>query len=212
MTILSSSDVTTFVRELLGEREEKHWSDTEITLYIKFGIIAVYSKYWYMLAPSEATSTTASLVANTDYVSQPDDCAKVLRVEVAENRALLKKIEPDELWKYSKYDDGAASANYLNIWYLEYPDAVTDLPEALRPLVAVEAVLYAKSKDAGVKTDVIYLKKSFEEIANTFLATDSLYQPTLFGDESQDQAFTDSNPCAWIFKGGKIYLYRGFND
>ena len=212
MTIISSDNVTAYIRSLVGEATAKHWEDDEIANYIKFGLMVVISRFWYMLAPSEAKSEAASLVASQAYVEQPDDCAKVLRVEVAETRDLLHKIEADELWKYSVYDDGAASADYLNIWYLEYPSEVTDVPEALRPLVAVEAALSAKIKDAGVRSDLMIQQKRFEDIANTFLSTDSMYEPTHFGDYEQEQAFTRSNPCAWIFKNNRIYLYKSYSD
>jgi len=196
----------------VGETITKHWTPEEIALYIKFGLMTVVARFWYMLAPSEAKSEAASLVASQAYVEQPTDCAKVLRVEVAETRDLLHKIEADELWRYSVYDNGSASADYLNIWYLEYPELVTDVPEALRPLVAIEAALSAKIKDAGVRSDLIIQQKRFEDIANTFLATDSMYEPTHFGDYEQEQAFTRSNPCAWMFKNGRIYLYKSYSE
>lgn len=212
MSRITAGNVTDFVRSLVGEPVAKHWTAEEIALYIKFGLITVVSQFWYLLAPSEAKSEASSLVANTAYVEQPDYCAKVLRVEVAETRDLLRKIEADELWKYSVYDDGDASADYLNIWYLEYPELVTDLPEALRPLVAVEAALSGKIKDAGVRADIIRQQERFANIANTFLATDSMYEPTHFGDYEQEQAYTYSNPVAWMFKNGRIYLYKAYVD
>ena len=149
MTLISDDDVTAFTRSLIGEATAKHWTDVEIALYIEMAMMIVNTKYWYLLAPTEAQVSATSLSAATEYVSIPDDCAKVLRVEVAETRKLLRKIEADELWKYSIYDDGAAATSYLNIWFLQYYDATTDFPEALRPLIAVEAAIMAKTKDSG---------------------------------------------------------------
>ena len=206
-------DCTDFIRSLIGEATEKHWTDDEITLYKKMGMVAVNSRYWYMLAPTEAQISATSLTASQAYVDLPDDCAKVLRVEVAETRDLLRKIEADEVWKYSVYDDGAAATNYLNIWFLEYYDAVTDFPEALRPLIAIEAAIYAKTKDTGaVDAGILNLQRKFEETAIAFLSTDSMYEPTIFGDSELEQGYTSDNPCAWAFKEGKIYLYKTYSE
>ena len=211
MAIISDANVTSFIRSLIGEEEAKHWTDEEITLYKQFGMIAVNSKYWYLLAPTEAKVAATSLTANTATVSLPTDAAKILRVEVAENRRLLRKIEPDELWKYSVYDDGAAATNYLNIWYLEYYDTVTDFPETLRPLIALEAVMFALSKDKGITAGIKDMHTRFEEIAITFLSTDSMYEPTIFGDDELERQYTESNPCAWSFRDGSIYLYKSYD-
>lgn len=213
MTLISDDDVTDFTRSLIGEATAKHWTDVEIALYIEMAMMKVNTKYWYLLAPTEVQVSATSLSAATEYVSLPDDCAKVLRVEVAETRKLLRKIEPDELWKYSVYDDGAAATSYLNIWFLEYYDATTDFPEALRPLIAIEAALMAKTKDTGaVDAGILSLHRQFEESAIAFLSTDSMYEPTVFGDSAQEEAYTDSNPCAWAFKENKIYLYKSYAE
>ena len=212
MAIIDDDDVTDFIRSLIGEETAKHWTDAEITLYKKMGMVAVNSKYWYLLAPTEVKVVSTDLAASTEYVSIPDDCAKVLRVEVAETRKLLRKIEVDELWKYSEYDDGAASSGYLDIWYLEYYDTVTDFPETLRPLIAIEAVIYAFSKDKGIDAGILNLQRKFEETAIAFLATDSMYEPTIFGDQELERGYTDDNPCAWCFRDGKIHLYKGYDE
>ena len=213
MTLISDADITAFTRSLIGEATAKHWTDVEIALYVEMAMMAVNTRYWYLLAPTEVQVSATSLSAATEYVSLPSDCAKVLRVEVAETRKLLRKIEPDELWKYSVYDDGAAATSYLNIWFLEYYDATTDFPEALRPLIAIEAAIMAKTKDTGaVDAGILNLQRRFEETAIAFLSTDSMYEPTVFGDFAQEEAYTDSNPCAWAFKENKIYLYKSYSE
>ena len=212
MAVISDDDVTNFIRYLLAESTADFWEDAEVTLYKKFGMISVLSKYWYLLAPTEAKVSATSLSANTAYVSQPTDCAKVLRVEVAEDRTLLRPIEPDELFKYSEYDDGAAATSYLNIWYLEYYDAVTDFPEALRPLIAFEAIFSGKLKDQSISADIAMRHKHYEDMAVAFLSTPHMYTPTIFGDYEQDRAYTDDNPCAWAFRDGNIYLYKAFDE
>jgi len=210
MAIISDVNVTSMIRYLIGESTAEYWGDAEITLFKKFGMIAVFSKYWYMLMPTEAKSSATSLTANQAYVDLPTDAAKVLRVEVNSDRKLLRKIEADELWKYTPYDDGDASTNYLNIWYLEYYDAVTDFPEALRPLIAFEAVIYAKTKSGGLDQAFVRMHQKAEETAIAFMATDSPYEPTIFGDSDVQRGYTDTNPIAWLFKAGKVYLYKTY--
>lgn len=212
MAVLSDSDITSLTRSLIGEATAEYWTDAEITLYIKTAMTNIQNRYWYLLAPTDAKVDPASLVANTAYVSPPTDCAKVLRVEVAADRKLLRKIEPDELWKYSAYDDGAAATSYLNIWYLEYYDATTDFPVALRPLIAYEAAVIAKTKSGGMDTTFDRLHRKAEEAALTFLATDAMYEPTIFGDYAQERSYTDDNPVAWLFRDGKVYLYKIYDE
>ena len=212
MAVISDSDVTSMVRSLIGESSAEYWTDAEVTLYIKVAMTNVQNKYWYLLAPTDTKVSNTDLSASTAYVSLPTDCAKVLRVEVASNRKLIRKIESDELYKYSEYDDGAAASGYLNIWYLEYYDATTDFPVALRPLIAVEAVRLAKTKDRGIETDIESLQSRLESAALTFLASDTVYEPTIFGDYAQERSYTDDNPVAWTFRDGKIYFYKIYDE
>lgn len=209
---ISDANVTSMIRSLVGEPSAEYWTDAEITLYKQFGMIAVLSKYWYLLAPTDAKVAATSLTANQAYVTLPTDCAKILRIEVAEDRRLLRKIEPDELWKFSEYNDGAAATSYLNIWYLESYDAVTDFPEALRPLIAFEAATYAKTKSGGMDAAFVRMHEKAEQDAIAFLSTDSPYEPTIFGDNEIERSYTDDNPCAWAFRDGKIYLYKVFDE
>lgn len=211
-TIISDADITSMIRYLIGENTAEYWDDAEITLFKKFGMIAVFSKYWYMMMPTETKVAATSLTANQAYVDLPTDAAKILRVEVNSDRKMLRKIEVDELWKYTPFDDGDASTNYLNVWYLEYYDSVTDFPEALRPLIAYEAVVYAKTKSGGMDRSFDRMHQRAEEQAIAFLATDSPYEPTIFGDFPLERGYTDTNPVAWLFKAGKIYLYKTFES
>lgn len=208
MAIISDDDITSFVRSLLGESTAKHWSDTEITLYIKFGMMAVESKYWYLLAPLDKKIGQASLVANTAYVSIPDDCAKIIKLEVASTGDMVRYIEPDDLSRYEEYDDGAASTNYFNIWYLEHKSATTDFPESLRPLIAIEAVMFGNTKDGTVDGALVALHREFESIALNFLGVSQVQEPALMDDYELEDKYTYTDPVGWSFREGAIYLYK----
>jgi len=210
--VISDANVTSMVRSLIGEATAEYWEDAEITLYIQFAMADILNKYWYLLAPTDAKVSTISLSAATEYVSLPTDAAKILRVEVASDRKLLRKIEVDELWKYTPYDDGDAATNYLNVWYLEYYDATTDFPVALRPLIAIKAAIYAKTKSGGMDGTFDSMYRKAEEEAIAFLSTDSPYEPTIFGDSDMQRGYTDTNPIAWLFRAGKIYLYKTYES
>lgn len=212
MSVMSDSDITALTRSLIGEATADFWTDVEIALYIKVAMTNIQNKYWYLLAPTEAKVQATSLVASTEHVALPTDCAKVLKVEVASNRKRLRKIETDELFKYSIYDDGAAATNYLNIWYLEYYDATTDFPVALRPLIAAEAAVLAKVKDENVTPGLAAIYEKFEDAALAFLSTDSPYEPTVFGDYEMEDTYTSTDPVAWLFRDGKIYLYKAYSE
>ena len=108
------------------------------------GFVKIKVAYSTISAGTEMTSVKGSGKSMLSRLIE--DPAKILRVEVASDRKMLRNIEADEVWKYSVYDDGAAATNYLNIWYIEYYDTVTDSPEALRPLIALEAVMFAISE------------------------------------------------------------------
>jgi len=211
MAVMSDDDITSLARSLIAEATAKFWTDDEVTLYIKVAMTNIQNRYWYLLAPTDAKVSATSLSASIAYVEQPTDCAKVLRVEVAETRKLLRKIEADEVWKYSEYDDGAAATSYLNIWYLEYYDLTTDFPVALRPLIACEAALLAVTKDKNTN-HINALYSSFHESALTFLSTDSMYEPTTFGDYELEQSYTRDNPCAWAFRDGNIHLFKTYSE
>lgn len=303
--LITSANVTSFVRSLVGETTAKHWTDTEITLYIKFAMQIVMNKYWHLISPRDAKVVAASLVANTSYVEMPGasvgvasftgsglndatyggvyghranltyevvidgaspdtfkwskdggttfeattvaitgsaqdldngvtvtfaattghtsadlwnsacvstKASKVLRVERAETRELLRFIESNELWKFSLFDDGSASTDYLNVWYLEYKSTIGDFPEALRPLIAVEAVIFAFSKDKGINPGILNLQRKFEESAIAYLSTESMYEPAMFGEYPLERTYTYANPSAWSYRDGRIYLYKAYDE
>lgn len=299
--IITSANVTSFVRSLVGEPITKHWTDEEITLYIKFGMLAVQGKYWYMMTEGDKSVKATSLVVNQTYVSMPNasigaaqatavlddatfsgtynhladltyrveidlaaatdtfkwskdggttweatgtavtgtaqeldngvfvtiaattghtladlwdsacvstDCNKIVKIEVASDGSQLRYIDEGEIWKYDLYNDGAASSNYLNVWYLKNKSVIGDFPETLRPLIAIEAIVFAMTKDRRIDVDVLQLQKRFADIATIALAVAQVQEPTLLGDSELIDTYTSTNPVAWSFRDGRIYLYK----
>lgn len=208
MAIISDDDITAFTRSLLGEATEKHWTDTEVALYIKFGMMAVESKYWYLLAPLDKKIEQASLEASTATISIPTNCAKIIKLEVASTGDMVRYLEPDDLSRYEEYDDGAASTNYFNIWYLLHKSATTDFPESLRPLIAIEAVMFGNIKDGTVDGALVALHREFESIALNFLGVPQIQEPALMDDYELEDKYTYTDPVGWSFREGAIYLYK----
>lgn len=211
MAIITDANVTSLTRSLLDEASAENWTDAEITLYIKTAMITILSRYWYLLAPTEAKVQLTNLTVSLSYIGLPTDCAKVLRVEVASDRKMLRKIEVDELYKYSVHTPSATKVSYFNVWYLKYYSTTTDFPEVLRPLIACEAALQGLTKDENTG-HIRDLYDKWEEAALTFLSTDSMYEPTVFGDYAMERGFTDGNPVAWCFRDGAIYLYEVYDE
>jgi len=163
---------------------------------------------------------TVTFLATTGHTLADEwqsDCAttnmfKILRIEVAEDRKMVRQIEVDELFKYSASDDHSGSSDYFNIHYLSNKADIGDFPEALRPLIAIEAVIYALTKDRGVSVDVLAMKKDFESNALVFLSTQQPYEPAILGDYEVEDSYTSTNPVAWCFRDGKIYLFKHYSE
>ena len=298
---ITTANTTTFVRSLLGEPTTEYFSDAEIALYIKIGIMMVMGKYWYLLGETDKTVTPTSLVANTPYIAMPGasvgtaqatavlddatfggtytykgdltyrveidgttpdtfkwskdggttweaslvaittvaqaldngvtvtiaastghtltdlwdsdcdatDCSKIVKVEVASTGKQLRYINEDEIWKYDPYDDGGASSNYLNLWYLPVKTVVGDFPDAMRPLIAFEAASYGLLKDKSLDAGFLRMKKQAEDAAIIAMSVAQMQEPFVMGDSGElITTYTSTNPVAWSFRDGKIYLYK----
>lgn len=212
LTIISDANVTSFIRSLVGESTAKYWTDDEITLYKQFGMMAVQSKYWYLIYPEKVKKATATMIATEDYIALPDNCFKIGKIEVYNNGngdgKHIRIIGTDEVHKYEGWDVGDPVAglfadsklylyptpnrtvtNFFRYWYLEYFDGVTDFPECLRPLIAIEAVLFAKTKDKNVTVDVLAMQQRLEEIAYHALSMSQIQEPDIIGDYEVEDGY-----------------------
>lgn len=212
VTILTDDNVTAFIRSLIGESTAKYWTDDEIDLYKKFGMIAVQSKYWYLIYPEKVIKATATMTSGTDYIDKPTDCFKIGKLEVYNNGngngKHLHIIGTEEIHKYENWSTGDPVAaifaddkiylyptpnrtvtDFFRFWYVEYFDSVTDFPECLRPLIAIEAVIFAKTKDKNVTVDILAMQQKLEEIAYHALAMSQIQEPDMIGDYALDEGY-----------------------
>jgi hypothetical protein len=212
VSIITDDNVTAFIRSLVGESTAKHWTNDEITLYKKFGMMAVQAKYWYLLYPEKVMKATADMTSGTDYIALPDNCFKIGKLEVYNNGSgdgkHLRIIGTDEVHKYESWAAGDPIAcvfadskvylyptpnrtvsSFFRYWYLEYFDEVTDFPECMRPLIAIEAVLFAKTKDKSVTVDVLAMQQRLEEIVYHALAMSQIQEPDIIGDYEVDEGY-----------------------
>jgi len=198
MTIYSEANVTSLTRSLIGEATAKFWTDDEITLYINAAMATIGAKFFYVLYPRYKTFADGAVTSGTATVDLPDNCQKIGKVEVKETKKQLRFIEEDEASEYTNWGDGEPVAwsfkggaiwllptpditdtDYLQIWYMEYMDAVTDFPEELRPLIAVEAAILARTKDEDVTPDLLALQKRLSDSAWDSLSITQIQEPSV---------------------------------
>ena len=198
MTITSEANTTSLTRSLIGEATANFWTDAEVTLYINSAMATIGAKFFYILYPRYKTFADGAIVSGTDTVDLPDNCQKIGKVEVKSTKKQLRFIEEDEVAEFTNWGDGEPVAwsfkggkiwllptpdfsdtDYLRIWYMEYMDAVTDFPEELRPLIAVEAAILARTKDEDVTPDLLALQKRLSDSAWDSLSITQIQEPAV---------------------------------
>ena len=210
--LFDDTAVTSFIRHLLGETVEKHWADTEITIYKNAAMVAVGARYWYLLFPQYKTYADVNMVSGTATLDIPDDAQRnTVCVYVKDTGRMLHYIEENELYKYEFWNAGnpviwlwqgdkiyvrpdpsTSTTEYFRIWYMEHRNAIADFPEQLRPLIAVQAALLAKAKDDNIDSGLMRLYDMLEETAMIALHIPTIQEPTMIGDSEQSDAYASS--------------------
>lgn len=211
-TIISDTDVTTYIRSLLNEATAKFWTDAEITLYKKFGMVQAQSRFHtYLYKKTKKLyqlSTTAS-TADYDLSTTPGDIHMIQHISEASTGEHLAYIDDDSYWKYAEWESGdpkawmwynnqvrliptpdSSDTNYLNIWYSPQLDSVTEFPEIVRPWIAVQAVISALTKDKAVTPGIMATAKFHEENVLIEVTFDQMQEPTVIGDHAIEDRYT----------------------
>ena len=198
---LSDDDVTNYIRSLVNEETAAFWTDADITLYKKMGMSIVQNTFYPFVKDKQKTFELATMTDGTNTITPNADAFRITGVEIAETGARLRHITDNEYWKYAEWDDGepiawmwkasaimliptpsATESEFFRIWYLPIMDAVTEFPECLRPLIALEAVISAKTRDENVTQDLLILHKRYSDAAMIALAMDQMQEPIIMSD------------------------------
>ena len=206
---ISDADTTTFIRSLVGEATAKYWTDAEITLYKKMGMMVVMSRYWHLLAPIKQLVVSKGTVSGTATVDFPDDHFKPIKLEVAETKRTLAYVNPNELFKIGDWDatgtpilwtirDGkiylyptpdTTDTDYFNYWYLPYLGTIVDFPEPLRPIICIEAAILGRAKDKSVTNDLIALRDLYEQDTLIAISVPQMQEAEMFRDYETAEMF-----------------------
>ena len=190
---MTDSQIIEYARSILNEPSPKFWTAENMTLWLSTALIVVYSSFWELLIEPKQTYENKSLVANDPDITLPTNCYKVVKVEVASTGQELHKIDTSRLHEYEKLTTnepagwlfkggkihlrptpGASYSNYLRIWYMPKVTQVSDLPEELHPLLAVELLIAGKEKDEDVSNDLIIKHRRFTESARHALSVSQI--------------------------------------
>lgn len=197
------------MRSLIKEQTQKFWLDTEIALYIKACTQVVASKYGPWLYPVNQSWVDVGSTVGTNTVTwSTGDKAKVLKIDkilTKSDARKVKKIQPDEIWKYLEVSEGrqvwtfkdndiylvpasaTTDADFFTVYYLPRVVDVTNLPDSLQMVVALQAAILAKHKDEDVDAYLVETLKQAEAAAMTDLVMTTADQIETFGQFTEEE-------------------------
>jgi hypothetical protein len=192
----------TYVRSLLNESTAAFWTPEDLAAYKAVAITVVNGVFWNLLFPLKKRPLLYSLAAGENHLDLPVGWHKIVRVERAADGVSLKPIPDIELPDYLNADTGepagytfmrgklrilpdssGAMTNYLRVYYLPRAQTLADLPEDLHPLVAIETVLAARTKDENVSPYLTNLRDRYEWIARKALVQFQTQAPMSIPDD-----------------------------
>ena len=208
---MTDADWLKYVRSLINEPIEKFWSDLDdIEIYKQIAINIVCADFWSLLLPTHKKFESYNLEVGNGLMTLPTDCFKPVKLELVSTGQQVKYIDEDQLHLYSQvtsttplawmlYDSkilliptpSISETDYYRLWYLPRIDKITGLPEELHPLVAIEAVIDAKTKDEDVPQHLLLKRSRLEHIARVALSVPQVQESGSiedyedFGDEEE---------------------------
>jgi len=191
-----------YARSLLNDSPASMWSPAEFAALKAVAITLVNAAFWNLLFPLKKCPVLYSLAVGENLLTLPATWHKVVRVERASDGVPLKPIADMELPDYlnadsgepagytfveSKVrilpDSGSALTDYIRIYYLPRAATLADLPEDLHPLVAVELVISARTKDENVSPYLSNLRDRYEWLARKALSQHQTQAPLSIPDD-----------------------------
>jgi len=199
---MTDTEFETYSRSLLNDSPAAMWSAAEFVALKAVAITLVNANFWNLLFPLKKWPILYSLAVGENYLDLPVGWHKVVRVERASDGVPLKPIPDCELPDYLNADAGepagytfvrgkvrilpnsaGAMTDYLRMYFLPRATTLADLPEDLHPLVAVELVISARTKDENVSPYLANLRDRYEWIARKALVQFSTQSPLSIPDD-----------------------------
>ncbi len=201
--------VTNFLRSLVNEyNTTKYWSAVEVELYKQAGMSRVLSEFLPQLYPIYGTYEDFGITAADADYDVPDNCYRIAQILVKETGNKLRHIPRPELYKYSDYDPGdpvgwtykagavhliptpsATDTDYLEWHYMPILDAVTEFPDCLAPLIAIEGAVWACFKDQKLAPSLLAMKREYKMAALTDLTLAAIEHVEVFPDYMEEDSF-----------------------
>lgn len=184
-----------FVRSLLAEYigEERFWTDEEIDIYKQNAMAGVLSEFWPYLVEKKKKAVNISLEANNPYISVPDDLMMVVSIIRNDDNEELSYIRSNEISWWQNFtsepnygwtfeSDGirliptptTIKENFLTMWYMPKLVQLSDFPDILHPLIAIDTVIFAKTKDENVSPALMALREAYHHKAIRFLTIEQI--------------------------------------
>lgn len=198
---MTDAEFNVFVRSLINETTAVFWSDEELASYKAVGIAVVNGQFWNFLYPLRRKFELKNLTAGNRYLTLPTDCQKPARLEWAATGDKINFIQDEWFYVWANQDPGdpngwtfvdnqiylfpepgSTQANALRLWYLPRATALADLPAELHPLIAIEAVMAAKTKDDNVSAALERRHQRFYNAAVKALIIAQAQDPDIVGE------------------------------
>jgi len=202
----TESEVQDLLESSVNEyNASKYWASGELTLYLKAAMSTLLSKYTPWLYHEYGSWEDLGMVAGTTEYDKPSSCYRIYQILRKEDGAKLRFIPRDELFKYRDYDAGdvigwtfknnqvhvipepsATDADFAEIHYMPILDSVTEFPDSMRPLIAIEAATLALLKDKYESAALFQLKKAYEQ--NVYVELCMFTPPSVFPDFMEEDS------------------------
>jgi len=185
---MTDTEFEVYARSLLNDSPAAMWSGAEFVALKAVAITLVNANFWNLLFPLKKWPILYSLAVGENYLDLPVGWHKVVRVERAADGVPLKPIPDQELPDYLNADAGEPAGytfvrgkvrilpdssgvltDYIRMYFLPRATTLADLPEDLHPLVAVELVISARTKDENVSPYLANLRDRYEWLARKAL-------------------------------------------
>jgi hypothetical protein len=185
---MTDTQLETFTRSLINEPVSKFWTPEDIDVYKVVAIELVFGEFWNLMLEKYQDYTEVSLQAGVSDLVFPVtgtlDDYMIVKVEVAETGEELDYIESDQVHEFINYPYNypcawmfkggkihllptppSSQTNWLRIWFLKKMTSLAEIPAVLHPIIGIEMVQLAKTKDEDVTQDILLKRSQYAQIA-----------------------------------------------